>query len=526
VPPRPPLVAAGGVAATSQPLATEAAVTVLRRGGTAADAAVVAAAVLSVVEPHMTGIGGDVFALVWSDRERHLVGLDASGRSGSMATPEAVRDLGLDDVPYRGAAAVTVPGALSGWGALLERFGTLPLADCLEPAIGIAEEGFAVTPVIAAQWSSAEAILRKDAGASATFLFEGDRGPKAGDRFRNPDLAETFRTVARDGIDALYGGSLGARIVEGIQEMDGFLTMPDLEDHRPDWVDPISVEFRGFRVWELPPSGQGMAALQMLRILESFDLDGMGHNSAAYLHHLVEAKKLAFADLARYLADRKSMEGSPLYLLADGYLDERRRLLDPSRASEAIDPGDPFHQGETVYLAVSDQYGNMVSFVNSIFEHFGSGVVIPGTGFALQNRGAGFTLPDRHPNRIAVRKRPFHTLIPGFVTRDDEPWLAFGVMGGPMQPQGHVQLLMNLLVFDMDIQAAVAAPRFRSYGGRRLALEPPIPSGVREGLRKKGHQIIDESGVTFGGAQAILRTSKGWRAGSDPRKDGRAAGHD
>ena len=514
-----------GVVATSQPLATGAALRVLQEGGNAFDAAVTAAAVLNVVEPHMTGIGGDMFALFWSARDGRIRGLDASGRSGSMATPDTLLALGLDDVPYRGAQAVTVPGALSGWAALLEEYGTLTLAQALAPAIEIARDGFPVSPIIAGQWRATEEILRRDPGARATFLLDGDRGPAAGEWFRNPDLAESYSILSREGVSAFYGGTLGARIVETVQEQGGFLTLEDLRSHEPAWVEPMSVEFKGYEVWELPPSGQGIAALQMLEILEPFDLLGMGHNSAEYLHHLVEAKKLAFADIARYVSDRDHLEGDPRALLDEEYIAGRRAQIDPGQAANLVDPGRPFENGETIYLSVADGEGNMVSFINSIFEYFGSGVVAPGTGFVLQNRGAGFTLEEGHPNRIGPGKHPFHTLIPGFVTRNAAPLLAFGVMGGSMQPQGHVQLLLNLLVFGMDPQEAVDAPRFRSYAGTRLALESPIPEEVRAQLEALGHRIMDESGIAFGGAQLVMRLEKGWAAASDPRKDGMAAGH-
>jgi gamma-glutamyltranspeptidase/glutathione hydrolase len=511
--------------ATSQPLATGAALRVLQEGGNAFDAAVTAAAVLNVVEPHMTGIGGDMFALFWSARDGRILGLDASGRSGSLATPDTILALGLDDVPYRGAGAITVPGALSGWAALLEEYGTLSLGEALAPAIEIARGGFPVTPIIAGQWKDTEEILQRDPGARATFLLDGERGPAAGEWFRNPDLAGSFALIAREGPGALYGGALGARIVETVRGQGGFLTLEDLRLQEPSWVEPLSVDFLGYQVWELPPSGQGIAALQMLEMLEPFELRGMGHNSAEYLHHLVEAKKLAFADIERYVSDGDFLEGDPRALLAESYIAGRRSLIDPRRAAERVDPGRPFENGETIYLAVADREGNMVSFINSIFEYFGSGIVAPGTGFVLQNRGAGFTLEEGHPNRIGPRKHPFHTLIPGFVTRNGEPFMAFGVMGGSMQPQGHVQLLLNLLLFGMDPQQAVDAPRFRSYNGARLAMESPIPQEVRAALESMGHRLMDEAGVAFGGAQLVMRLERGWAAASDPRKDGMAAGH-
>lgn len=519
-----------GSIATSQPLATAAGLAVLQRGGNAVDAAVTAAAVLSVVEPHMTGIGGDMFALLWSAREQRLLGLNASGRAGSGMTREALLERGREEIPYRGPESVTVPGALSGWAALLERHGTLSLAEALEPAVRLAEEGFPVSPIIAAQWKDRTEILSRDAGATATYLPVEGRAPAAGEWFRNPDYARSLRLIAEAGPAALYGGELGRRLVEGLGELGGFLTLDDLRAHEPRWVEPVSVDFRGHRVWQLPPNVQGVAALEMLRILEPFDLGSMGHNSAEYLHHLVEAKKLAFADLERFVADPEHMEIGAEELLGEDFVRGRRALLDPARAADRPDPGPKPTASETVYLAVADAEGNMVSFINSIYEYFGSGVVVPGTGFALQNRGAGFTLEAGHPNTVAPGKLPLHTLIPGFVTRPgegerQEPWLAYGVMGGSMQPQGHVQLLLNLLVFDMGIQEAIDAPRFRHMSGLRLALEAPLPDAVRERLSALGHEIVDEREVSFGGAQAVMRLPRGWVAGSDPRKDGHAAGH-
>ena len=511
------------VVASSHPLASDAGLRVLGSGGNAIDAAVAAAAVLSVVEPHMTGIGGDVFALLWSAEEGRLIGLDASGRSGSLMTPEAIVASGLDDVPQAGPGAVTVPGALSGWQALLDRFGSRPLDELLRLAIEIAEEGFPVSAIIARQWSKAADILARDPGARATFLIEGERPPRAGEWFRNTDLARSLRLVAGEGPGALYGGDLGRRVVEGLGEQGGFLTLEDLTAHTVRWVQPLSVDFRGHTIWELPPAGQGIAALQMLGILEDVDLAAMGHNRAAYLHHVIEAKKLAFADLARYVADADTMDVDPNALLEPDYLSGRRALIDPDGAADRVDPGAPHTAGETVYLATADERGNMVSLINSIYGHFGSGVVIPGMGFALQNRGAGFTLEEGHPNRVKPRKRPLHTIIPGFVTRGGEPVMAFGVMGGPMQPQGHTQLLVNLLVFGMDVQEAIDASRFRHLEGRRVALEP-VGGDVVERLRAMGHDVQLGS-TTFGGAQAILRLEHGWAAGSDPRKDGLAIGH-
>lgn len=520
--------APNGAIATSQPLATAAGLAVLQRGGNAVDAAVTAAAVLNLVEPHMTGIGGDLFALLWSARERRLVGLNASGRSGSLMTREALADRGHDAVPLFGAEPITVPGALSGWAALLDRYGTITLAEALAPAIRLAEAGFPVSPIIAAQWAAEEARLRQDDGARATFLIDGGRAPRAGEWFRNPDLAASYRLIADSGAAVFYGGALGRAIVDRVRSLGGFLTIDDLARHEAVWVEPMSVPFRGHTVWELPPNGQGVAALEMLRILEPYDLAAMGHNAAPYLHHLIEAKKLAFADLARWVGDPDAMTAPPERLLDDAFVAARRAALDPRRAATRVGPGAATTSSETIYLSAADANGNMVSFINSIYWEFGSGVVVPGTGFALQNRGAGFTLQPGLPNTLAPGKRPFHTIIPAFVTRPGaggpEPWLAFGVMGGSIQPQGHVQLLLNLLVFGMDLQDAIDAPRFRHFDGLRVGLEAPIPDAVRRALTAMGHEIVALAPGDAGGAQAVMRLARGWAAGSDPRKDGMAAG--
>ncbi len=515
--------APNGAVATSQPLASAAALRVLEQGGSAVDAAVAASAVLSLVEPHMTGPGGDLFALVWDPAERRVVGLDASGRAGALMTPERIAGDGFDDVPYQGPGSVTVPGAVAGWAALVERFGNRSLREALAPAIDLARNGFPVSPIIAEQWANEVDLLRGDPGAAATYLDARGEAPRAGTWFRNPDLASSLEAIAAEGPGALYGGALGQRIVEGLSELGGYLTLDDLRQMQVDWVEPISTDYRGWRVWEMPPAVQGIAALQMLELLEPFDLRAMGHNSPEYLHHLIEAKKLAFADLD-HVADRDHMAVDPAALLDPAYIAARRALIDPEQAAERREPGDEVGQSETVFLVVADRNGMMVSFIHSIYEYFGSGVVIPGTGFVLQNRGAGFTLDEGHPNRVAPGKRPFHTLIPGFVTRDDEPVMAFGVMGGSMQPQGHVQLLANLFDFEMDLQEAVDAARFRHMGGLRVAIERVTPD-VQAALEALGHEVIPWQRVAFGGAQVVWRLDRGWAAASDPRKDGMAIGH-
>jgi gamma-glutamyltranspeptidase/glutathione hydrolase len=514
--------------ATSQPLASAAALGVLRQGGNAVDAAVAAAAVLAVTEPHMTGIGGDMFAIVWLAKEQKLVALNASGRAGSLMTRETLLSRGFHAGTQQGAMSVTVPGALAGWDMLLKTYGKRTLAQALEPAITYARDGFPVSPIIAAQWAEQTSFLQRDSAAAATFL-PGGRAPKAGDWFQNPDLARTLQEIAKNGIGTFYGGALGQRIVARLAALGGFITLDDLKRNTPTWVTPISVPFRGYRVWELPPNNQGIATLEMLRILEPYDLKAMGHNSATYLHYLIEAKKLAYADLDRFVGDPDHLDMRAEQMLTDEFIAERRRHMNATRAQERVDPGPARTKSETVYLTTADAEGNMVSFINSNYDYFGSGVVVPGTGFALHNRGAGFTLTPGLPNTVAPGKRPFHTLIPGFVTQTvngrEQAYMSFGLMGGGVQAQGHVQFLLNYFVFGMDLQAAIDAPRFRHYDGLRVALEAPITDAVRDSLKAMGHVLIDQPPIAFGGAQAIVRLPKGYAAGSDPRKDGMAVGY-
>jgi gamma-glutamyltranspeptidase/glutathione hydrolase len=530
-----------GVVATSQPLASQAGLAVLQRGGNAIDAAVTAAAVLNVVEPYMTGIGGDLFAILWSAEEERLVGLNASGRSGSLMTREALAD--AQTIPGDGPRTITVPGALSGWAALLDRYGTLSLAEALAPAIALAEGGFLVSDVTASEWSIFEGLLKKDAGARSTYLVDGERTPEVGEWISNPDFAGTLRALAEEGPEALYGGELGQRIAGHVQDLGGYLTEDDFRSHQAEWVEPLSVPYKEYRLWELPPNGQGIAALEMLRILEPFDLASMGHNSAEYLHHLIEAKKLAYADLEHFVGDPGFMTVTPAQLLSDEVIARRRARIDPDRAVPNADPEDSLGQSETTYLTVADEAGNMVSFINSLAGGFGSGVVVPGTGFALQNRGVGFSYREGRANTVGPGHRPFHTIIPGFVTKtaadgSQEPWLSFGIVGGPQQPQAHVQVLLNLLVFGMDVQQALDAPRFRHWRGNQVSFENAVPEDVVEELRAMGHApqnplgqtayaifVGPNPGMIFGGGQAIQRLPRGYVAGSDSRRDGLAAAH-
>jgi len=519
-----------GTIATSHPLASGAGLEVLLQGGNAFDAAVTAAAVLGVVEPHMTGIGGDMFAILWLAEEEKLLGLNGSGRAGSLMTLEEMERRGHDSVPIEGFEPITVPGALAGWAELLKSHGTITLARALRPAIRLARDGFPVSPIIADQWAGEIEKLRRNPEATRVYLPDGQRAPVEGEWFVNADLARTYQTIATEGPETFYGGTLGKTIVDHLAENGGFLTVDDLKKHQSEWIKPVSVEYKGYKLWELPPNGQGIAALEMLRILEPYDLASMGHNSAQYLHYLIEAKKLAYADLAYYVADPDYMNASVDDLLSDRFTMSRRAKLNARGAAERPDPGELITKSDTIYLSAADEYGNMISFINSVSWEFGSGVVVPGTGFVLQNRGTGFTLEPGMANTLAAGKRPFHTLVPAFVTRtaedgSDEPWLSFGVMGGSMQPQGHIQVLLNLLIFDMDLQEAIDAPRFRHIDGLDVALEAPITEVSRAGLRSLGHNLIDWNPHWFGGAQAVMKLERGWAAASDPRKDGMAVGH-
>ncbi len=526
---RSPVYAPNGIVATSQPLASAAGMAVLQRGGNAIDAAITAAAVLSVTEPMMTGIGGDMFALIWIAKEKKLVALNASGRAGSLMTRDELIKRGRTRNIPRGVETITVPGALAGWQTLLTKYGTMTLAQTLQPAIRHADQGFPLTPIIADDWAGQATLLARDSAAKATFLPNG-KAPQPGEWFRNPDYARTLREIARLGPSTLYGGALGQKLVAQVQKLGGFLTLDDLKKNAPTWVEPISVPFKGYRLWELPPNNQGIAALEMLRILEPYDLKGMGHNSATYLHHLIEAKKLAYADLTRFVGDADHLDMPAARMLDDVFITERRSHIDAKKAQARMEPGPLRTSSETIYLTVADSAGNMVSFINSLYDEFGSGIVVPGTGFALHDRGAGFTLEPGLPNTVAPGKRPFHTLIPAFVTKTnpdgtESPFMSYGVMGGAMQAQGHVQMLLNMLVFDMDVQKAIDVARFRHLNGLQVALEAPITDEVRAALKALGHEITDERRTQFGGAQAIVKLLRGYVGGSDPRKDGLAIGY-
>lgn len=511
---------------TSQPLASEAGLRVLRRGGNAFDAAIAAAAVLNVVEPMSTGIGGDMFALAWSAREKRLVGLNGSGRSARAATVERYRDLGFERVPTYGPYAVTVPGAFHGWVTLLEKYGSLPLDVVLEDAIYYAEEGFPVSEVIASYWRGALSHRDRPEFAATYLIREGVdwRPPRVGEVFRQPDLAATLRKLAKGGIDAFYRGEIGARIASYLEEQGSLIRREDLASHESTWVEPVSTSFRGYELHELPPNGQGIVAIEILNILEGYPLETFAHNSADFIHLFAEAKKLAFADRDTWVADPDVRKLPVSTLISKEYAARMRARIDRDRAQEfphsTLDVGT-----DTVYLATADGDGNAVSFINSLYYGFGSGLVVPGTGICLQNRGALFSLDPKHENRIEPSKRPLHTIIPAFVTKDGEPYFCFGVMGGDMQPQGHVQVLINLLVYGMNPQEAGEAPRVREDQGAVL-VESGIPAPVRAALRAKGHEVEEAVG-SFGGFQGILidRDNGVLYGASENRKDGCALGY-
>ena len=516
------VLATNGLVATSQPLASAAALRVLQDGGNAVDAAIAAAAVLNVVEPNSTGIGGDMFALVHMQQDRKPVGLNGGGWSGSKATEEFFRSRNIDFVPATGMHSVSVPGAVAGWFKLHQRYGKLPMSRILAPAIEYAEKGFPVSDIIAGQWQAAEQKLRQTPDAARDLLIDG-RAPRQGEIFKMPELARSLRMIAEQGRDAFYKGEIARKIVAFSDKNDGMLTLPDFADFDAQWVEPESTKYRGYDVYEIGPQTQGITVLEMLNILEGYDLKSLGHNSAEYLHLLIEAKKLAFADRDSYIADPDKARVPVWRLISKEYAAERRKLIDRNNAMPNPKPGLP-ENGDTVYLTVVDKDRNAVSFINSLFEAFGSGLVGGDTGIVLQNRGALFRLQPKHPNVVAPRKRPFHTLIPGMVLKDGKPFFSFGVMGGDNQPQGHVQVLLNLLDFGMDVQQAGESPRFR-HSGNEVLLETAFDSTVRGSLTKKGHNVTGAFDA-WGGYQGILvdpRTGV-LMGGSDPRKDGLAIG--
>ncbi|AKJ68385.1 gamma-glutamyltransferase [Pandoraea thiooxydans] len=525
-----PLFARNAVS-TSQPLASQAGVRMLLRGGNAVDAAIAAAAALTVVEPVSCGLGSDAFAILWDGGELH--GLNASGVAPAAWSPDYYRRKygeegnGQAKRPVRGWDAVTVPGAVSAWAALHERFGKLPFAEVLEPAAEIAERGYAVSPIVAHKWAAAIPDLRDQPGFAQAFMPHG-RAPEIGEKFVLADAARSLRQIGATGGRAFYEGELAERIAAYSAATGGAMTLADLRDYRPEWVKPIAKRYRGYDVHEIPPNGQGIAALIALGILDRFDLAGLPVDSVDSQHLQIEAMKLAFADIYRYVSDPRSMEVTPQEMLSDAYLAERAKLIDMGRAKH-FDFGMP-RAGGTVYLSAADESGMMISFIQSNYMGFGSGVVVPGTGISLQNRGYGFSMDPASPNVVAPGKRPFHTIIPAFLTRDGAPVMSFGVMGGDMQPQGHLQTLVRMLDYQQQPQAACDAPRWKVNRDFTLDVEATLDAGTAAALQARGHQIksIDDPYMDFGSGQFIWRLSddpdQGYVAASDSRRDGHAAG--
>jgi gamma-glutamyltranspeptidase/glutathione hydrolase len=523
-----------GMIATSQALASAAGLKVLQDGGNAMDAAVTAAGVLAVVEPSMNGIGGDLFAIVHDAKTNRVYGLDSSGRSAYRATAEEFARRGLTEMPGSGPLPVDVPGVVEGWHQLLSRFGTIGLSKALQPAIGYARDGFPVQQLMAAEWTENVAKLSGDAAAKRTFLPDG-RPPSEGELFKNPNLARTLELIAAEGRDAFYTGAIARAIVADMKARDGLLELRDFAGHTADWVEPIRTTYRGYDVVEMPPSTQGFVALEMLNLMEGFDVKAMGHNSADYLHLVSETKKLAFADRAAYLSDRDAMPKDALpMMISKEYAARRRGEIDLRRAGTykagALEGSGSQREfagqdrGDTIYMTVADGDGNVVSLIQSLFASFGAGIVAGDTGITLHNRGAGFVLAPGHPNRIGPHKRPLHTLVPAMIVKDGKPWASFGVMGGDNQAQAHAQIVANLIDFGMGIQQAGEAARMR-HQGATLALESGIGPSVRAALEARGHKIVDGRGA-MGGFQGILIDPKTGvlMGGSDLRKDGLAIG--
>lgn len=533
---RSPVLASQAMAATSQPLATQVALEVMRQGGNAIDAAIAANAMLGLVEPTGNGIGGDLFAIVWDAKSKKLYGLNGSGRSPKSLSRQWFLDNGYDKIPSHGPLPVSVPGTVDGWFMLHDKFGKLPMKQVLNPTIEYAEQGFPVTQLIAYYWNRSVPILSKYPGFTEQYTLAG-KAPKEGEIWRNQNLANTLKAVAKGGRDAFYKGEIAQTIGTYMQANGGFLSYEDMASHQGEWVDPVSTNYRGYDVWELPPNGQGIAALQILNIIEQHDLSAMTHDSAEYVHLFTEAKKVVFEDRAKYYADPAFNDLPVAELISKSYAKERGALIDLNKAGRHYPAGNPaLEHGDTIYLTTADSEGNMVSLIQSNYRGMGSGMTPPGLGFILQDRGEMFSLEAGHFNAFEGGKRPFHTIIPAFITKDQQPWVSFGLMGGAMQPQGHAQIVINMVDFGMDVQAAGDAPRIHHTGsseptgevmsnGGILNLETGFPYSTIRALMRKGHKIQFANGP-YGGYQAIMRAPNGvyWGA-SESRKDGHAAGY-
>jgi gamma-glutamyltranspeptidase / glutathione hydrolase len=539
VPTRSEVIATQGMAATSHPLASQVALDILKRGGTAVDAAIAANAAIGLMEPISNGVGGDLFAIVWDEKTKKLHGLNASGRSPQSLTlaklREELRKLDRNTIPPRGPLPVSVPGTVDGWFELHAKFGKLPMKELLQPAISYARNGFPVTEVIAEGWAINVKSLKDFPNFAETFMPNG-RAPAKGEVFRNPLLANTLSAIAEGGRDAFYKGDIAQRIEKYMKANGGYLTAADMAAHRSEWVEPVSTNYRGYDVWELPPNTQGIAALQMLNILEAYDIKSMGFGSPEYLHLFVEAKKLAFEDRARYYADPEFAKIPLKTLLSKDYAAKRRGLINLNKAALEYPVDKALGHGDTIYMTVADAAGNMVSLIQSNYRGMGSGMTPDGCGFIFQDRGELFSLKDGHPNVYAPGKRPFHTIIPAFITRGGKPWLSFGVMGGGMQPQGHVQIVVNLIDFGMNLQEAGDAPRARHEGsseptdevmrnGGEVILETGFPADSINALKARGHKVTVDNDGGFGGYQAIKSEGGVYFGASESRKDGAAQGY-
>ena len=532
---RSPVLATSAMAATSQPLATQVALDVMKNGGNAIDAAIAANALLGLVEPTGNGLGGDLFAIVWDAKTKKLYGLNASGRSPKSLSLEWFAQNGHQSIPSHGPLPVTVPGAVDGWFMLHDRFGKKPMNELLKPTIDYAKEGFPVSQLIAYYWNRSIPLLERWPGFSEQFTIEG-RAPAEGEIWKNPGLAKTLQSIADGGRDAFYKGDIAKTIANYMEKNGGFLSYEDLSSHTGNWVDPVSTNYRGYDVWELPPNGQGIAALQILNIMELFDISSMDHDSAEYVHLFTEVKKLVFEDRAKYYADPEFNKIPVTTLISKDYAQKRSGLLNLDRAANTYPAGKLLEEGDTIYLTTADKEGNMVSLIQSNYRGMGSGMTPDGLGFVLQDRGEMFSLEEGHFNQFEGGKRPFHTIIPAFVTKGGLPWMSFGLMGGAMQPQGHAQIVINMIDFEMDIQAAGDAPRIHHTGSSEPTGEVMINGGILNletgysyetirQLMRMGHEIQYANGP-YGGYQAIHRAPNGvyWGA-TETRKDGHAAGY-
>ena len=527
------VIATNGMAATSHPLATQAAIDVLKDGGNAIDAAIAANAVLGLVEPTGCGIGGDLFAIVWIEEDKKLYGLNSSGPAPQDMSIKKLKAMGIEKIPPYGALPVTVPGAVAGWTALHKRFGNKSFDQLFNNAIYYAENGFPITEVVG-YYLQLSSERYKDYPNFKDVWMPNSKVLQKGDIFINKDLAKTYKQIAESYGASFYSGNIAKTISNFIKEQGGFLTIDDLQKYKPEWINPVSTNYRGFDIWELPPNGQGIAALQILNILEQYDVSNMGHNSAEYIHLFTEAKKLAYEDRAKYYADMNFADVPVEELISKEYALERKKLINLKKSASSYNSG-IFEDGDTIYMTVADKDGNMVSLIQSNYRGMGSGMVPPNLGFMLQDRGEMFSLDPEHRNSLKGGKRPFHTIIPAFITKEDKPFISFGLMGGGMQPQGHAQIVINIVDFQMNLQEAGDAPRIRHFGsseptgetminGGFLSLESGIDDQVRSELMKLGHKLKDEKGG-YGGYQAIMKIDEVYFGASESRKDGHASGY-